>query len=222
MDKARDAVHPAIEVLADLDIPSPPFEALLGPRKAMALAVTDLLEKIRDFKGIAGKKPYSWGSKPPEFICVHSDTIDRWKDLEELNPYKFCQEFPDAWAFGSDIFRFVFICERFWGHKDEPPPRPKSQACPRVIDNKWVDADGERLLSFQKYLIDHELIHQYIHDGGLSKSTDPKEEYGLNECTMLTPGNNRFNNPNNVAFFIASKLLSLNSSDGYLLSRSDM
>ena len=209
INKARDAVKPAIHDLEDRDHRSDIFEALIGDKETHYKFSLSILEHIRDYKNCPGKLPATWKNKPPEFVCVHTDTHDKlqkYADLKALDPWVFCEEKTTAWAFGHQEYRFIFLCRRFWEHDVEPPPRRMLDACPGVTDeNEWVDDDAERLVAWQKYLVVHELIHQYISDGGLTRDTNPREVYSLNECTGLDTGGIRERNPNNLEYYVASK-----------------
>ena len=209
IDRARDTVD---EVLPTLDTaPSEQnvalklFEAFIGVPKGSTPFIKSILQLVSDLRSVGGKKPYSWTDKPPAFVCVTPQTQEHWPDLD-ANPIEFCERRPDAWGFGEGHYRFVFLCPRFWNHKVEPPAgRRREDACPRVRDNQFLDKDGERLLAWQKYLVIHELLHQYIADGGLGEKTNPPEVYGLNECMGIERTKDRSRNPNNIVFWIASK-----------------
>ena len=211
VDLARKSVLPAIEDLSHPNVDSHTFEALIGPKPRLAKAILPLLVAVRDFLGVGGREPAWYKDDPPIFMCVQENTQQLHPELENIvDPHKYCQDRTDAWAFSDTRFRYIFLCDRFWDpeHKPEPEtPRAEREACPRFEANMFMDEDGERLASFQKYLIVHELLHMYMLDGGLRDDSDPKEVYSLNDCMRMNYETNRIRNPNNVVYYVASEFV---------------
>ena len=217
IDKARATVLAAYK---NAKGPGPPpftkpdfFETFIGARGRYKSQVISLLSQVYLFDNVAGRRPSRLRAKPPEFICVALTTTRDHPDVKNIDPWNTCETRTDNWAFGSKLFRYIFICPRFWDHEVEKPfGQSRVRTCPHLTGpnhNSFVDDHGVRLIGWQKYLIVHELLHMYLPEGGLARRTDPKEVYGLNECVHLPRGRDRISNPNNIEYFVARMFLTL-------------
>ncbi|KAL9135983.1 MAG: hypothetical protein Q9175_002801, partial [Cornicularia normoerica] len=94
----------------------------------------------------------------------------------------------------------VFLCPRFW---TQPAiPGRSTSACLTVLPhfNRFKQDDGGRLLSYQVWVLLHELAHHYIYE----TSRTEVDIYSANDCAQLS-ASAAVENAQNFVFYVASK-----------------
>ncbi|KAI4206008.1 MAG: hypothetical protein LQ348_001130 [Seirophora lacunosa] len=161
--------------------------------------VTKMLQDVYSLRPARGMRPNPLRAQLPEFVCVKPDTF--WRYNIGVDPYIKCEQtgFFSMWLRG---FKYVFICEKYF-NMTMSPIGPPAKYCVPVIENKF-NGRGDLLGDYQKYILVHELVHFYLGRSSLGWSTNPKENYRMNQCVNMDPKNS-LKNPMHYQYFLASK-----------------
>ena len=165
-----------------------------------------MLEKIKNQTPIRGRWPNLLKASGPEFVCVKSDTLLRYKHLK-FDPYIFCQQ-PRSYAAWARQSRYIFLCDFFFEQPLSPPSiEPQSSrpanTCLKVNRrrNSFVGF-GNIVCLYQKYMLIHEMVHFYLGSKTLGWKTQPSEEYDLTKCVRFSEQLS-LRNPQNYQAFVA-------------------
>lgn len=108
---------------------------------------------------------------------------------------------PASAQVGSTDAPFIFLFPKFWNYPSVPSASPST--CLTVLPhfNRYKQT-GKSYLSYQLWILLHELVHQYTYD----YSGEAGREFGdVNECLRL-PATRAVLNPQNYLYYVASKL----------------
>lgn len=206
-------------VLDDVSLPSSsPAYTTFFKNIAYAPDVYDLLSNITTSAPIS-PGPHSIKNAPPglfgspitpQFVCVTGYEQVTWS-LEaggqggrQFDAYTACQQSP-VHAFsvlGSKFLKNpIVLCPAFWAYAAYPS---SSKSGCLIVDphfNRFRD-NGRRLVTYQLWVLLHELAHSYIY----AKSGSLADISTANDCMSLS-ARSALNNAQNFVFYAASEFI---------------
>ena len=128
--------------------------------------------------------------RSPVLVCARNagKTVSVWEH---------CQKDSKLGAFYAHGREFIILCPIFFTRLN---PYPISRDCGTLVDSGTRLA-GPNIAITQYSVLVHEIAHFYLQDAGLMN-----EAYEANNCMSL-PANESIINPQNYAFYVASKSL---------------